>query len=91
MGHHFLLEARMIFAGYTFKNEKPLKKSISQEWYGTCSAENVQVVGNSPDALKLMDRYGADGVRFGVLSCAAAGNDLLFEEKLCEKRKKLHQ
>jgi valyl-tRNA synthetase len=81
----FFWVARMIFAGYTFKNEKPFEKV-----YFTGMVRDMQrrkmskSLGNSPDALKLMDHYGADGVRFGVLSCAAAGNDLLFEEKLCE-------
>ena len=42
-------------------------------------------LGNSPDALKLIDDYGADGVRFGMLSCSPAGGDLLFDEKLCEQ------
>ena len=81
----FFWVARMIFAGYTFKSEKPFEKV-----YFTGMVRDMQrrkmskSLGNSPDALKLMDHYGADGVRFGVLSCAAAGNDLLFEEKLCE-------
>ena len=41
-------------------------------------------LGNSPDALELIERFGADGVRFGMLSCSPAGGDLLFDEKLCE-------
>ncbi len=45
-------------------------------------------LGKSPDALGLIDTYGADGVRFGMLSCAAAGNDLLFDETLCEQGRK---
>ena len=67
----FFWVARMIFAGYTFKKEKPFEKV-----YFTGMVRDMQrrkmskSLGNSPDALKLMDHYGADGVRFGVLSCA---------------------
>ena len=80
----FFWVARMIFAGYAFTDQKPF-----QTVYFTGMVRDMQrrkmskSLGNSPDALHLMDEYGADGVRFGVLSCAAAGNDLLFEEQLC--------
>jgi len=76
----------MVFAGYEFKNEKPFK-----DVYFTGMVRDKQrrkmskSLGNSPDALELIDTYGADGVRFGMLSCAAAGNDLLFDESLCEQ------
>jgi valyl-tRNA synthetase len=82
----FFWVARMIFAGYEFKNEKPF-----QDVYFTGMVRDMQrrkmskSLGNSPDALALIDKYGADGVRFGMLSCSAAGNDLLFDEKLCEQ------
>ena len=82
----FFWVARMIFAGYEFKNEQPFK-----EVYFTGMVRDKQrrkmskSLGNSPDALGLIDTYGADGVRFGMLSCAAAGNDLLFDETLCEQ------
>ncbi len=79
----------MIFAGYEFKNEKPFK-----DVYFTGMVRDKQrrkmskSLGNSPDALELIDKYGADGVRFGMLSCAAAGNDLLFDEALCDQGSK---
>ncbi|MCB0380177.1 MAG: valine--tRNA ligase, partial [Flavobacteriales bacterium] len=84
----FFWVARMIFAGYEFKNEKPFN-----DVYFTGMVRDKQrrkmskSLGNSPDAIELMDRFGADGVRFGMLSCAAAGNDLLFDESLCEQGK----
>lgn len=82
----FFWVARMIFAGYEFKGEKPFEKV-----YFTGMVRDKQrrkmskSLGNSPDALKLIDTFGADGVRFGVMSAAAAGNDLLFDEKICEQ------
>lgn len=85
----FFWVARMIFAGYEFKNEQPFK-----DVYFTGMVRDKQKrkmsksLGNSPDALGLIDTYGADGVRFGMLSCAAAGNDLLFDEALCEQGSK---
>lgn len=85
----FFWVARMVFAGYEFKNEKPFK-----DVYFTGMVRDKQrrkmskSLGNSPDALALIDQYGADGVRFGMLSCAAAGNDLLFDEALCEQGSK---
>lgn len=85
----FFWVARMVFAGYEFKNEKPFK-----DVYFTGMVRDKQrrkmskSLGNSPDALELIDKYGADGVRFGMLSCAAAGNDLLFDEALCEQGSK---
>ncbi|MCO6500205.1 MAG: valine--tRNA ligase [Vicingus serpentipes] len=82
----FFWVARMVFAGYEFKNEKPFK-----EVYFTGMVRDKQrrkmskSLGNSPDALGLIDQYGADSVRFGMLSCSAAGNDLLFDESLIEQ------
>lgn len=82
----FLWVARMIMAGYEWKNERPFNQV-----YFTGMVRDKQrrkmskSLGNSPDALKLIDTYGADGVRFGVLSSSPAGGDLLFDEKLCEQ------
>lgn len=82
----FFWVARMIFAGYEFMNEKPFEKV-----YFTGMVRDLQrrkmskSLGNSPDALALIDQYGADGVRVGMLLSSAAGNDLLFDEKLCEQ------
>ena len=85
----FFWVARMVFAGYEFKNEKPFN-----DVYFTGMVRDKQrrkmskSLGNSPDALGLIDQYGADSVRFGMLSCAAAGNDLLFDEGLLEQGSK---
>ena len=82
----FLWVARMIMAGYEWIGEKPY-----QEVYFTGMVRDKQgrkmskSLGNSPDALKLIDDYGADGVRFGILSSSPAGGDLLFDEKMCEQ------
>lgn len=82
----FLWVARMIMAGYEWKGEKPF-----QQVYFTGMVRDKQrrkmskSLGNSPDALDLIAKFGADGVRFGLLSSSPAGGDLLFEEKLCEQ------
>ena len=82
----FFWVARMIMAGYEFKGERPFEKV-----YFTGMVRDQQrrkmskSLGNSPDALELIDNYGADGVRFGILSSSPAGGDLLFDEKLCEQ------
>lgn len=82
----FLWVARMIMAGYEWKGERPFK-----EVYFTGMVRDKQrrkmskSLGNSPDALELIDQFGADGVRFGLLSSSPAGGDLLFDEKLCEQ------
>ena len=82
----FFWVARMIMAGYAFKGEQPFK-----DVYFTGMVRDMQrrkmskSLGNSPDALGLIDTYGADGVRVGMLLSSAAGNDLLFDEKLCEQ------
>ncbi|HZW63958.1 MAG TPA: valine--tRNA ligase [Flavobacteriaceae bacterium] len=84
----FFWVARMIIAGYEYRNEKPF-----QNVYLTGLVRDKQrrkmskSLGNSPDALKLIDDYGADGVRVGLLLSAAAGNDLLFDEALCQQGK----
>ena len=80
----FFWVARMIFAGYEFRNEKPFSNV-----YFTGIVRDKQrrkmskSLGNSPDPIELMEKYGADGVRVGMLLCSAAGNDLLFDEELC--------
>jgi valyl-tRNA synthetase len=82
----FFWVARMIFAGYEFTDAKPFSNV-----YFTGIVRDKQrrkmskSLGNSPDPIKLMKKYGADGVRTGLLLSAAAGNDLLFDEELCEQ------
>ena len=84
----FFWVARMIVAGYEYKDEKPF-----QNVYLTGLVRDKQrrkmskSLGNSPDALKLIEDYGADGVRVGLLLSSAAGNDLMFEEDLCQQGK----
>ncbi len=84
----FFWVARMIIAGYEYRNEKPFKNV-----YFTGIVRDKQrrkmskSLGNSPDALKLIDDYGADGVRVGLLLSSAAGNDLMFDEDLCQQGK----
>jgi valyl-tRNA synthetase len=86
----FFWVARMIIAGYEYKNEKPF-----QNVYLTGLVRDKQrrkmskSLGNSPDALKLIEDYGADGVRVGLLLSSAAGNDLMFDEALCQQGKGL--
>lgn len=99
----FFWVARMIFGGYEFTEDIPLvdgskrpieKQKPFKDVYFTGMVRDNQrrkmskSLGNSPDALKLLDEYSADGVRFGMMSASSAGNDLLFDEKLCEQGKK---
>ena len=82
----FLWVARMAMAGFEWTGKKPFNHV-----YFTGMVRDKQrrkmskQLGNSPDALKLIEDYGADGVRFGMLSCSPAGGDLLFDEKLVEQ------
>lgn len=82
----FFWVARMIIAGYEYLDEKPFKNV-----YLTGIVRDKQrrkmskSLGNSPDPLELMKQYGADGIRTGMLFSSPAGNDLLFDEKLCEQ------
>ncbi len=82
----FLWVARMVMAGYEWKGTFPFKHV-----YFTGMVKDKQrrkmskSLGNSPDALKLIEKFGADGVRFGMMSCSPAGGDLLFDDKLCEQ------
>jgi len=84
----FFWVARMIIAGYEFTGEKPFKNVYLT---GLVRDKNRQKMskslGNSPDPLKLIEDYSADGVRVGLLLSSAAGNDLLFEEALCQQGK----
>ncbi|QLG44289.1 valine--tRNA ligase [Costertonia aggregata] len=84
----FFWVARMIISGYEFRGERPFKNV-----YFTGLVRDKQrrkmskSLGNSPDALKLIEQYGADGVRVGLLLSSAAGNDLMFDEDLCQQGK----
>ncbi len=82
----FFWVARMIMAGYEYRGEKPFKNV-----YLTGIVRDKQrrkmskSLGNSPDPLGLIDQYGADGVRVGMLLSSPAGNDLMFDEDLCKQ------
>ena len=84
----FFWVARMIVAGYELKDQKPFTNV-----YFTGLVRDKQrrkmskSLGNSPDALKLIEDFGADGVRVGLLLSSAAGNDLMFDEALCQQGK----
>ncbi len=82
----FFWVARMIIAGYEYMDERPFKDvyltGIVRDKLGRKMSKSL---GNSPDPLDLIDRYGADGVRTGMLFSSPAGNDLPFDEKLCEQ------
>ncbi|SHK18737.1 valyl-tRNA synthetase [Reichenbachiella agariperforans] len=82
----FFWVARMILSGYEFGKDKPFEKVYFTGMVRDLKRRKMsKSLGNSPDALGLIDQYGADGVRVGMLLSAAAGNDLLFDEKLCEQ------
>lgn len=82
----FFWVARMVMAGYEFRDQKPFDAvyftGIVRDKQGRKMSKSL---GNSPDALELMDRYGTDGVRMGILLAAPAGNDLLFDESKVEQ------
>ena len=82
----FFWVARMIMAGYEYNGKMPFKNvyftGIVRDNQGRKMSKQL---GNSPDPLILIDKYGADGVRMGMLLCAPAGNDILFDESLCEQ------
>ena len=82
----FFWVARMIMSGYEYKNTLPFKNvyltGIVRDKIGRKMSKSL---GNSPDPIKLMEKYGADGVRVGMLLCSPAGNDLPFDEGLCEQ------
>lgn len=82
----FLWVARMVMAGYEWTGEKPFKHVYFTGMVRDKLRRKMsKSLGNSPDALGLIDEYGADGVRFGMLSSSPAGGDLLFDVKLCEQ------
>ncbi len=82
----FFWVARMIMAGYYFKGAPPFKHVYFTGIVRDAKRRKMsKSLGNSPDPLALMDKYGADGVRAGILFSSSAGNDLLFEEKLCQQ------
>jgi valyl-tRNA synthetase len=82
----FFWVARMIMAGYEWQNDKPFKAvyltGIVRDKLGRKMSKSL---GNSPDPIDLMKTYGADGVRVGMLLTSPAGNDLPFDEALCEQ------
>ena len=84
----FFWVARMIISGYEFRNEKPFSKvyltGLVRDKQGRKMSKQL---GNSPDALKLIEDFGADAVRVGLMLSSAAGNDLLFDESLCQQGK----
>ena len=84
----FFWVARMIIAGYEYKDEKPFSNVYLTGLVRDKQRRKMsKSLGNSPDALKLIEEYGADGVRVGLLLSAAAGNDLMFDEALCQQGK----
>ncbi len=84
----FFWVARMIIAGYEFRGEKPFENVYLTGLVRDAQRRKMsKSLGNSPDALKLIEHYGADGVRVGLLLSSAAGNDLLFDEALCQQGK----
>jgi len=84
----FFWVARMIMAGYEYRDEKPFKNVYLTGLVRDKQRRKMsKSLGNSPDALKLIETYGADGVRVGLLLSSAAGNDLLFDEDLCQQGK----
>ncbi|NER18393.1 valine--tRNA ligase [Spongiivirga citrea] len=84
----FFWVARMIVAGYEFKGEKPFNNVYLTGLVRDKQRRKMsKSLGNSPDALKLIEEFGADGVRVGLLLSSAAGNDLMFDEALCQQGK----
>ena len=84
----FFWVARMIIAGYEFKNTKPFSNIYLTGLVRDKQRRKMsKSLGNSPDALKLINDYGADSVRVGLLLSASAGNDLMFDESLCQQGK----
>ena len=84
----FFWVARMIIAGYEYRGELPFKNvyytGIVRDKQGRKMSKSL---GNSPDPIQLMEEYGADGVRVGMLMCSPAGNDLPFDESMCGQGK----
>ncbi len=82
----FFWVARMIISGYEYRGKKPFNNvyltGIVRDKQGRKMSKSL---GNSPDPIELIEKYGADGVRVGMLLCSPAGNDLPFDESLCEQ------
>lgn len=82
----FFWVARMIMAGHEFRGELPFRNvyltGIVRDKIGRKMSKSL---GNSPDPIELIEKYGADGVRVGMLLCSPAGNDLMFDESYCEQ------
>ncbi len=82
----FFWVARMIMAGYEFRGQKPFSNvyftGVVRDKLGRKMSKSL---GNSPDPLELIDKYGADGVRVAMLLCSTAGNDIMFDEAMCEQ------
>lgn len=82
----FFWVARMIIAGYEYRGTFPFKNvyftGIVRDKLGRKMSKSL---GNSPDPIKLMERFGADGVRMGLMLAAPAGNDILYDDSLCEQ------
>ena len=82
----FFWVARMIMAGYEYRGEEPFRNvyftGIVRDKIGRKMSKQL---GNSPDPLDLIDKYGADGVRMAMLISSSAGNDVMFDEALCEQ------
>jgi len=82
----FFWVARMIMAGHEFRGELPFRNvyltGIVRDKLGRKMSKSL---GNSPDPLELIEKFGADGVRVGMLLCSPAGNDLMFDESYCEQ------
>ncbi|MEX0275656.1 MAG: valine--tRNA ligase, partial [Flavobacteriaceae bacterium] len=84
----FFWVARMIISGYEYRDQRPFENVYLTGLVRDKQRRKMsKQLGNSPDALKLIGEYGAGGVRVGLLLSAAAGNDLLFDEALCQQGK----
>ena len=84
----FFWVARMIISGYEYRQEKPFENVYLTGLVRDKQRRKMsKSLGNSPDALQLIEDYGADGVRVGLLLSSAAGNDLMFDEALCQQGK----
>lgn len=84
----FFWVARMIVAGYEYRGERPFENVYLTGLVRDKQRRKMsKSLGNSPDALQLIEDYGADGVRVGLLLSSAAGNDLMFDEALCQQGK----
>ena len=84
----FFWVARMVIAGYEYTDKRPFENVYLTGLVRDKQRRKMsKSLGNSPDALKLIEDYGADGVRVGLLLSSAAGNDLMFDEDLCNQGK----